>query len=77
MPANRLLTATCEDRAAKLDALEAGLAQPRPFSEAQLASLCVLGERMIHTELRMFDAERDVREATTQLHRNVDVVLPM
>jgi hypothetical protein len=67
MPVTRLFTATCEDRAAKLDAFEAGLVASRPLSVAQLAHLCSLGERMMRTGLRKSDAERDVLEATIRL----------
>jgi hypothetical protein len=77
MPEKRLFIATSEDRTAKLDAFEAGLAAPSRLSEPQLAHLCMLGERMMHTALRKSDAERDVLEATVQIPRAVDVLLPV
>jgi hypothetical protein len=77
MFANRLLTATREDDAAKLDAFQAGLLACKPFSAGQLAHLCGLGEVMMYTALRKSDAERDVHEATTQMRRTVDIRLDL
>jgi hypothetical protein len=58
---NELKLATAEDRAAKAEAMDRGVAATRPLTVTRLGELCALGERMIEAASRRERAVAHVR----------------
>ncbi len=65
---SELNSAVADDKAAKAEAMQKGLAATQPLTQCRLQELCELGEKMMRAEIRKNDAVNASKVPTRARH---------